>query len=280
MEHIVIMDFGFEHCAPDKGATLHPFRHNVLHFVFSGSGDINGQKVSAGEMFLCRGGEHSVYAPDPLNPWYYGWIGGSGLLFEQLLSDMHFSQDITVCTMQNSALVELLIRLGTSSKEQEYRCGLFWAIAGLQTGDNEDALEDMPRLHVKDAEQYIESVSGNTTPQEVADHLHLSRAYLRNLFSISHGISLQKYILRYRMQRAAELLAETNLPIGTIGQQVGYQDPLMFSKMFHKYRHMSPTAYRKSTIVFMQAVTDARKHDPRYRGENIEYLRSSIVSDK
>ena len=41
------------------------------------------------------------------------------------------------------------------------------------------------------------------------------------------------------------LLAETDLPIQTIAEQIGYEDPLAFSKAFKKVYEQSPTAYRK-----------------------------------
>ena len=182
MEHLYITDFGVEHCDSDKEAIKHPFRHHVIHFVFAGNGYINGKMVSAGECFLCRGGEKSIYAPDPSDPWYYGWIGGNGMMFEQLLSDMGFSEKSNVCTIRKSSLVEMLIRLGTSSKEQEYRCGLFYAIAGLQIHTRENSVMHIPEQHIRDAVQHIESVSGNTTPEEIARVLHLSRAYQHNPF--------------------------------------------------------------------------------------------------
>ena len=140
MEHMTIADFGTEHCPADKEAITHPFSHHTLHFIYSGSGYFNGIRVSAGQIFLCRGGEQATYYPAPEDPWYYGWIGGSGILFEQLVSEMGFSESCYVRTMQKSPLIEILISAGTSSTEQEYRCGLFYAIAGLQIAEAENAL--------------------------------------------------------------------------------------------------------------------------------------------
>ena len=68
MEHMHIADFGIEHCPSDKETITHPFSHHALHFVFSGCGHLNGQKVTAGEVFLCRSDRISVYAPDPADP--------------------------------------------------------------------------------------------------------------------------------------------------------------------------------------------------------------------
>ena len=282
MEHINIADFGYEHCAADKESTIHPFPHHVLHFVFSGGGFVEGQYVGAGEAFLCHGGKETLYFPDPADPWYYGWIGGSGMLFDRLLTDMGFSEHTPILPMKKSPLVEILIRAGTASDEQEYRCGLFYAIVGLQGPKTEPSLREAPKEHFAQAIRLIESTGGCTTPAEIAAHLNLSRAYLRNLFHDLCGIAPQEYILRYRMRRAAELLTSTDLPVASVGAQVGYQDPLMFSKMFRRYQKLSPSQYRFRLHAISQMITDARESDPRYRGEDIDALRDRVVpkSDK
>ena len=280
MEHIVINDFGIEHCPADKEPTTHPFLHHTLHFIFHGNGYVNGNKVTAGQVFLCRSGEGMTYYPDRDEPWYYGWIGGSGALFEQLLSDMGFSDSCYVRTIRKIPLVEILVSAGTSSTEQEYRCGLFYAIAGLQIAAEENALLGAPGQHIREAVACIEACAGAITAGEVAQKTNLSRAYLRNLFSDSYGISLQEYILRHRMQCAAELLSTTDLPIAEIGTRVGYSDPLMFSRMFRKYRKQSPTNYRRSTRAFTNQLKIALQTDPRYIGENMEALRNRVLHDK
>lgn len=279
MEHMTVTDFGTEHCSPDKKPISHPFLHHTLHFVYSGSGYFNGISVSAGQIFLCRGGEQATYYPAREDPWYYGWIGGSGILFEQLIADMGFTESCYVRTMQKSPLIEILISAGTSSTEQEYRCGLFYAIAGLQIAEAENALLDAPQKHIKEAVQYIEALSGVASPQQVARKLNLSRAYLRNLFYNHYGVSLQEYILRHRMQCAAELLSSTDLSVSEIAARCGYSDPLMFSRMFRKYQSQSPTHYRANIKSFTKTIGEMQKNDPRYSGENIEVLRDRVLTD-
>ena len=51
-------------------------------------------------------------------------------------------------------------------------------------------------------------------------------------------------LLRKYMSRV-QLLTETDLPIQVIAEQIGYEDPLNFSKAFKKVYEQSPTAYRK-----------------------------------
>ena len=72
-----------------------------------------------------------------------------------------------------------------------------------------------------------------------------SRGYLTTAFKRVYGISVQEYLLRVRMQKAKELLKATELQIQEIGERVGYEDQLNFSRIFRKYEGISPSEYRR-----------------------------------
>ena len=46
------------------------------------------------------------------------------------------------------------------------------------------------------------------------------------------------------MQRAAELLADTEMPVRDIAAQVGYRQPAQFAKAFTRVHGVPPTRYR------------------------------------
>ena len=48
------------------------------------------------------------------------------------------------------------------------------------------------------------------------------------------------------MNRAKELLRETDLPVTEICQAVGYSDQNYFSRVFKKHTRMGPNEYRRS----------------------------------
>jgi AraC family transcriptional regulator of arabinose operon len=57
-------------------------------------------------------------------------------------------------------------------------------------------------------------------------------------------MSPQQYLMQYKLKKARELLMDTDLPIQDIAMQVGYDNPLTFSKIFKNYYGESPRMYR------------------------------------
>ncbi len=74
---------------------------------------------------------------------------------------------------------------------------------------------------------------------------HLSPSRYSALFRSCMGISPQGFLIRLRIQNAANLICQTDLQIGEIAKAVGYEDPLYFSTLFHKKTGFSPREYRE-----------------------------------
>lgn len=81
---------------------------------------------------------------------------------------------------------------------------------------------------------------------------HLSKELLTEKFNLirkfkaNMGITPYEYLTRYRLNQAKSLLQTTDLPIYTVSEQVGFEDPSHFTKIFKKYENISPKTYRNS----------------------------------
>lgn len=89
---------------------------------------------------------------------------------------------------------------------------------------------------------YKEPFSASMLEQE----FYLSYKHMAAVFKKEKGITMQQYHVSLRMNEACRLLKSTLMPIGEIGEAVGYGDMLYFSRCFRKFCGMSPTEYRKS----------------------------------
>lgn len=68
---------------------------------------------------------------------------------------------------------------------------------------------------------------------------HCGRLFLRN-----SGVTFTKYLLGYRINRAEELLKNSELSLTEIAFQTGFCDSAHFSKSFYRVRKMTPTEFR------------------------------------
>jgi YesN/AraC family two-component response regulator len=107
------------------------------------------------------------------------------------------------------------------------------------------AKENSKEQYIAQVVHFIEvNYANKITIQSIAQFVGLQRSYLSSLFKEVIGISLQDYLISYRIRKACELLSGTSLLVGDIARSVGYEDPLLFSKMFKKSMLLSPTQYR------------------------------------
>ena len=56
------------------------------------------------------------------------------------------------------------------------------------------------------------------------------------------------YLTELRIQKACELLDNSDLRIAEIASRVGYDDKLYFSRIFRQHTGLPPTAYRTLNI--------------------------------
>lgn len=79
----------------------------------------------------------------------------------------------------------------------------------------------------------------------LAKSAHLSVNHLLRLFKEATGQSPIDYLIRFRINKARELLAGTDLTVTEIGFKTGFSDSNYFARQFKKVTGVSPREYRK-----------------------------------
>lgn len=83
------------------------------------------------------------------------------------------------------------------------------------------------------------------TLSDVAAHVGISQRSLCRQFLQLTGATVMERLANLRMDRAAELLVETDAPLQEIGLQIGMPEPSYFCRRFRKHFHVTPQTYRR-----------------------------------
>lgn len=81
---------------------------------------------------------------------------------------------------------------------------------------------------------------------DIARYVFLSPSYFTRAFKEEIGTSPINYLLRVRIERAKELLVETDEKVGEIALSVGFSNQQRFNELFKKHTGMTPLKYRKT----------------------------------
>ena len=110
----------------------------------------------------------------------------------------------------------------------------------------------LPDDDVQDAITYITThFSDEIHIDDLALSCKLSSSHFMHLFKAQTGFSPLAYQKMLRIESAKSALSTTKLSISQISEQVGYADPLYFSRIFKKSTGMSPREYREKSSIIM-----------------------------
>lgn len=96
--------------------------------------------------------------------------------------------------------------------------------------------------------QYIhQNYSHDISLDDIAGHAGISKSTVLNLFHKVLHITPINYLIHYRLNEAALLLAKTEKKINTISNETGFHNVDYFCRLFKKHYHVTPTEYRKNS---------------------------------
>lgn len=82
------------------------------------------------------------------------------------------------------------------------------------------------------------------TLNQIAAYIGVNESYLSRAFSSRTGSTIKNTINFIKMEKAKELLANTNLKIYEIAMQLGLENTTYLSRLFHQYTGCTPMEYR------------------------------------
>lgn len=196
----------------------------------------------------------TTYIADEKLPWEYMWIEFDGMRAREAIETAGLTPDAPIYRasfkdQREHMINEMLYILEHKNETPFHLTGhlylfidfLIRSAASMQINTNGRVRD----FYIKEALNYIEQNFQNDISVEgISAFCGLNRTYFGRIFKDTIGQSPQKFLLNYRMTKAAELLKLTSLSINDIGNAVGYPNQLHFSRAFKNVYGISPREWR------------------------------------
>lgn len=109
-------------------------------------------------------------------------------------------------------------------------------------GCTAEQIETIRRVH----DALTADLSSRITIEELSRRFLMNPSTMKSVFKAVYGRSIAAHVREHRMERAAQLLRETDESMGAIAAAVGYESASKFSAEFRRAYGRLPTEYRKT----------------------------------
>ena len=262
-----VLDVCFEELDPSS-LLLPPIDAWRFGYAVSGKGVLEredgAEEIEAGHFFLIGSGAHmALKARDGADALRIAVVAFEYKLIEWENPDMAagFRSDtrlpfaavnVLPFSFEISSELERLYELWTR-KEKEYSARarlLFVDILLRIHGKQQDYCNDPTKQSIRQCMEYIEHHFQEPLERDLlASKVSLSSSYFSIMFKKYAGCSPVQFITGVRLKRAMKLLKETDKPISAIALEVGFRDPLYFSKVFTREVGLTPKQYRSKSEI-------------------------------
>lgn len=223
----------------------------LIHYVLSGSGIFNGNRLGKGQGFLITPHTYESYFPCEENPWKLLWVTSQDKNIIDIFNSYNADKETQIFDYTYPAAAEELTEFIKLNHNKMYSVPeLLEIFLGLYNQTNQKATaEKMEDVYYNYSLDYMRSNLFRTLRvKELTEILGVSQPYLYNVFMKKSGISPKQTLDDLKLKKAKDLLIRTSMQISDVAYSTGFDDPLSFSKFFKKKTGISPTEYKSRTI--------------------------------
>ena len=253
---LVVVCGGLEYCTPDFAIRRDTFPYFSIEYVTRGRGEVklNGRTrpLQAGRLFSYGPGVAQRITGESADPLVKYFVDFAGTQAAELLRSCKLSPGSVSEVFPANALQPLfdeLIQAGS-----QVRCGNAGLCAkllecmALRISSSRAPIEGSQTLSFTTFQRCRQHIGQHAlrlqSLGQIADECHVNQAYLCRLFQRFDHSSPYQYLLRMKMNHAAERLQQTGMMVKQVADESGFSDPFHFSRVFHSILGLSPVAFR------------------------------------
>lgn len=227
---LYLISCGDEPCEPGHSYGPGSRDKYLIHFILSGKGTFStgGRtwQLHSNQAFIIYPGQEISYKADEEDPWEYIWVGFHGTLVDSYLESAGININTGVIDIPEDSVIPSIIRRMLNAKELTYpnellrQSYLLALLATLISYNDEPSNDDeniycYPQMvYTEEAMHYISrEYMYDISVVDIADKIGITRSYLAKCFNNTIKMSPKQYIIKFRMEKACELLKTTNLNI-------------------------------------------------------------------
>lgn len=226
-----------------------------IEYIYQGNGFLNqgysNIPLETGDMFLLHPGVPCHYYAE--SSWKKIWVSleNPGEFINHLIFDYKLNQCNVLKKIQSPIYLEEIFHLVKSRQPNVHRrleLLLHMQISKMAQfyQGTDAALATSP---LERALNYIEThLNSKITLENLSKISGVGKKQLTTLFHESFHTTPIAYCCMRKIQEACCLLQNTNLPIHEIADLYDFDNVNYFSKVFFKYTHMTPYAYRTAAL--------------------------------
>ena len=230
---------------------------NLLIYCVEGLGHITTShfsgSVGKGQLLLLPAGVSHSYRADNRTPWTIYWCHFAAYKQAELLQHLHYSHQHPVFDigMEPQMVGDFKKIIGTRRRGLQipyavYASCVLHQLLGFMAVKVADM--EAPARHDFDLEAIeglmLNNLDGQLDLDSLAAFCNLSKFHFASKYKSLTGMPPISHFIYLKMERACYLLDTTHRNIKQISAELGYEDPLYFSRQFRKVIGLSPKDYR------------------------------------
>lgn len=240
----------------EKGRTLDEF-HFVL--ITGGEGvfeskETGKRKIGNGDGFLLFPGTWHRYKPLKKTGWTEQWVGFSGVIAKQFLSNGFFNPQQAIITKCNKTTLlnyfNYLFKLFEDEPFGYQRLAsgicmqMMAELYNIQRNSNNG--DDVNSMVAQTKHVMYEKINETINLEKIASELGVSYSKLRIEFKKQTGTSPLQYFLQLKIERAKELLMTTTKKQKVIAYSLGFESDYYFNRLFKQKMGLTPKQFRNN----------------------------------